>query len=173
MRRYTIVVNGTEFSVDVREIAADRFQVLLEGQTHEVVLNDDIDLPQATISPSMAVSPYGQATTGHPYSSSDAPAPMPQAAPTFAPAAASPRPVAVKSGVGRGGNVLTAPMPGTISAVDVVPGATVKRGQQLVTLEAMKMFNAIRSPRDGVVSEVLVSVTQSVAFGDVLLRFQE
>ena len=66
---------------------------------------------------------------------------------------------------------VTAPLPGLIVAVDVQPGARVSRGDALLTLEAMKMRNSIRSPRDGVVAEVLVAEGQSVGFGDVLVRF--
>jgi biotin carboxyl carrier protein len=68
---------------------------------------------------------------------------------------------------------LTAPLPGLIVAVDVLPGARVRRGDALLTLEAMKMRNSIRAPRDGVVAEVLVAEGQSVGFGEVLLRFGE
>ncbi len=44
-------------------------------------------------------------------------------------------------------------MPGTITAVEVKAGDAVKTGQVLVQLEAMKMVNAIKSPRDGVVAD--------------------
>ena len=63
-------------------------------------------------------------------------------------------------------------MPGGITKDEVEAGSTVTRGQVLLTLEAMKMYNAIRSPRDGVVAEVLVQAGQQVAYGDVLVRFQ-
>jgi biotin carboxyl carrier protein len=49
----------------------------------------------------------------------------------------------------------------------------VKRGQTVVILEAMKMKNAIRSPRDGVVSEILAQVGQTVGYGEVLVKFEE
>jgi biotin carboxyl carrier protein len=67
---------------------------------------------------------------------------------------------------------LTAPMPGTVLAVEVAPGAAVRRGDLLLTLEAMKMANPIRAPRDGVVAEVAVSAGQQVAYGDALLRLE-
>jgi biotin carboxyl carrier protein len=55
----------------------------------------------------------------------------------------------------------------------VTAGQQVKRGQTLVNLEAMKMVNAIRAPRDAVVSEILVKAQQQVAFGDELMKFEE
>lgn len=65
-----------------------------------------------------------------------------------------------------------APMPGNIIEVLVKPGDRVKYGQSLCTLEAMKMKNAIRAPRDGVIATVETSVGQTVAHGQVLMTFQ-
>ncbi len=67
---------------------------------------------------------------------------------------------------------LKAPMPGTIIEVLAKPGARVKYGQQLFTLEAMKMKNAIRSPRDGLVTSVEVEAGQTVSHGQVLVTFE-
>jgi biotin carboxyl carrier protein len=59
-------------------------------------------------------------------------------------------------------------MPGSILAVSVGIGDRVTAGQQLCVLEAMKMRNAIRAARGGVVAEVAVAPGQTVAYGDVL-----
>ncbi|MET3557608.1 biotin carboxyl carrier protein [Streptococcus rupicaprae] len=67
------------------------------------------------------------------------------------------------------GTPVTAPMPGTIIAVSAQPGATVKAGDTLCVLEAMKMENAIVAPEDGVVSEVLVTKGAQVEAGAVLV----
>ena len=64
-----------------------------------------------------------------------------------------------------------APMPGTILAVEVTPGQRIARGQLLFVMEAMKMRNPIKSPRDGVILEVLVGVGDSVHYHDPLLSF--
>jgi len=60
-------------------------------------------------------------------------------------------------------------MPGTILAILVQAGQQVAYKQNLCILEAMKMKNVIRAPRDGVVTEVCVHPGQAVAYGDVLL----
>ena len=86
-------------------------------------------------------------------------APVAAAAPA-APAAAAP--VA-------GGDAIPAPMPGTIVKVNVSAGQSVKKGEVLLILEAMKMENEIVAPKDGVVAQVLVSVGKSVATGEALL----
>ncbi len=73
-----------------------------------------------------------------------------------APVAASPTPAP------SGGESITAPMPGNIWKVLVKNGQTVKRGDVLVILEAMKMENEINAPRDGVVNHIAVSEGQTV-----------
>ena len=67
---------------------------------------------------------------------------------------------------------MVAPMPGVIVALIVAPGDEVVKGQALLTLEAMKMRNDLKSARDGRVKEVKVSAGQTVAKGDVLIVFE-
>ena len=84
-------------------------------------------------------------------------APSAPAAPAAA-APAAPAPAAAPAG----GEQVTSPMPGTILAVNVAVGDTVKRGQVLMILEAMKMENEILSPRAGTIISVDVAAGQSV-----------
>ena len=60
-------------------------------------------------------------------------------------------------------------MPGTILDVKAAQGASVKKGDILLILEAMKMENEIVAPQDGTVAQVLVSKGASVNSGDVLV----
>lgn len=60
-------------------------------------------------------------------------------------------------------------IPGRIVSVSVVPGDPVEAGQQLLVVEAMKMQNELRAPRDGVVSSVSVGVGGTIEVGDLLL----
>ena len=60
-------------------------------------------------------------------------------------------------------------MPGNITDVKVAAGQSVKRGDVLLILEAMKMENEIMAPRDGVVASVNVSKGATVNTGDLLL----
>jgi biotin carboxyl carrier protein len=66
--------------------------------------------------------------------------------------------------------VLTAPMPGVVLEVHVVPGAVLKRGDPVLVLEAMKMRNTIRAPRAAVVVAIEVEAGQPVGPGDPLVR---
>ncbi|MEG0496596.1 MAG: DUF2118 domain-containing protein [Carnobacterium sp.] len=63
-----------------------------------------------------------------------------------------------------------APMPGIIINVTVRLGETVKAGQVLCILEAMKMENEIVAPEDGIVSEIVVSKGATVEAGASLVR---
>ncbi|WP_040330850.1 biotin/lipoyl-containing protein [Clostridium ihumii] len=66
------------------------------------------------------------------------------------------------------GEKVTSPMPGTIVKINATNGATVKKGDVLFVLEAMKMENEIMSPVDGVVADVNVAKGAAVNTGDVL-----
>jgi biotin carboxyl carrier protein len=73
------------------------------------------------------------------------------------------------AGAPRDGRV-EAPMPGSIIAVHVRAGDTVKAGQPLVVLESMKMHNEITAPIDGVVRSVHCEVGDQIGFGQVLVE---
>ena len=70
------------------------------------------------------------------------------------------------------GLTLNAPLPGVIVSIDVQAGQTVKSGQQVCTLEAMKMKNAIRSDRDGVIAQVNINAGDLVKHNQPLFTFQ-
>ena len=73
------------------------------------------------------------------------------------------------SAVQRGPTVVRAIIPGRVVSVAVAPDDTVAAGQRLLAVEAMKMENELRAPRDGVVERVEVSVGQTVELGDSLV----
>jgi biotin carboxyl carrier protein len=60
-------------------------------------------------------------------------------------------------------------IPGVVVAVSVVSGDDVVAGQQLLAVEAMKMQNELRAPRDGTIERVAVGVGQTIEVGDLLL----
>ena len=103
-----------------------------------------------------AVAPAAPA----PVAAAPAAAPAAEAAPAAAPAAAA---------VTGAGEVVAAPMPGTILKVNVSQGQAVKAGDVLCVLEAMKMENDITAPKDGTISQVVTSKGASVSTGDALI----
>lgn len=84
------------------------------------------------------------------------------AAQPSAPATPAPAPVS------ESGTAVKAPMPGTILKVNVTAGQSVKAGDIMFILEAMKMENEIVAPSDGTVSQVVAAKGSSVATDDVL-----
>ncbi len=93
----------------------------------------------------------------------------PAAAPAAAPKAASPAPKAAPASSGAGAVKVSAPMPGTVVNVTVSVGQTVKKGDTVVVLEAMKMENEIAAPQDGTVASIDCAKGESVETGKVLI----
>lgn len=73
--------------------------------------------------------------------------------------------------VGEKFDELKAPMPGMVLKVLVKAGDTVKKGDGLLVLEAMKMENNIKTPGDAIVKEVLIETGDKVEKNQILIRF--
>ena len=95
-----------------------------------------------------------------------------------APAAAAPAPVAASAPApkkdaapaGAVGNIsVKAPMPGTVVNVVVTTGQSVKAGDDLVFIEAMKMETPVKAPQDATVATIEVSKGEAVDSGKVLV----
>ncbi len=129
-----------------------KYRVNVNGKAYEIEI-ELISEAEATVPVSAPVA-------------APAAAPAPVAAPAAAPA---PAPEAASASVASGeGEVVTSPMPGTIVSVNVKSGESVKKGQVLMILEAMKMENEIMAGADGTVTSVNVSVGQTVETGTPL-----
>ena len=129
-----------------------KYKVTLKGRTYEV----EVEAGEAILLDEYeAIAP-------------SAPTAAPVAAPAAAPAAAAPAPAAAPVVTGAGEPV-NAPMPGNILKVNVTNGQAVKAGDVLCVLEAMKMENEIMAPKDGTVTQVLVSKGANVDTGAPLV----
>jgi biotin carboxyl carrier protein len=136
-----------------------KYRITVDGKSYEV---DVEEMGQGVAVPLSAVAAQPTA----------APAPVAPAAPTApsAPAAEPPK-AAVASAASVQGEKLPAPMPGTILSVSVSAGQSVKKGEVLLVLEAMKMENEIVAHKDGVINGVFVQKGSTVNAGDPLVAF--
>jgi biotin carboxyl carrier protein len=167
MRRYTLTISDREFVLDVQELAADEFEVVVGGESYAVTLSGDENLNEATITPGLL--PAG----GAPRASAAAGVGRVRKEPAASSAAAPAAPAARKPSGPAGKGALCAPMPGVILEVSVKAGDAVERGQQVAVLDAMKMHNVIGAPRAGIVGEVFVVAGQNVDHGDAIIKFKE
>lgn len=130
-----------------------KYNITVNGNTYEVLVEE--------VSTGVSTAPIYTAPAA------------PVAAPVIAPAAsvATPKaaPAAKSTPAAAGSVTATAPMPGTILDVKVSVGQSVKKGDVICVLEAMKMENDIPAPQDGVVASVNVSSGASVSAGDILV----
>ena len=118
-----------------------KYNITVNGTTYEVVVEE-----------------AGEVSAAPAYSAPVVAAPAVASTPKSAPAA----PAAA------GANSVTAPMPGTILEVKVSAGQSVKKGDVICVLEAMKMENDIPAPADGVIASINVQKGATVAAGDVI-----
>ena len=150
MKQYKYTINGAQYDVTIDSIVGSKAKVEVNGVPFEVEMHGsslvEEDLPTMS-------------TEGAP-----APAAAP-AAPAAAPAAAAP---AAKSGPGAGTPV-KAPLPGVVTKILVAEGQTVKKGETVLVLEAMKMENNITAEADGNVTGICVAAGDSVMEGTTLL----
>lgn len=135
----------------------NRYRVTVDGRIYDVEIDDPHARPVTARLSGFAFSVDVEPARPEPEDDGavdDAPAPT----------------VAGDTAVG-GPQAMTAPIPGVVAAVSVKAGQTVKRGDELVTLDAMKMMNVIRSPWDGTVATVHVAMGSKVVQGEPLVTF--
>ena len=143
MKEFSFKINGAEYKCAVEEIEAGKTNVTVNGKVY-------------TVETEMAAKPAAAAPKA-------APAPKP-AAPAAAPKAEAP-----KAAPAAGGVQVKSPLPGSVIKVLVSEGQAVKKGDTLLTLESMKMENAIMAEQDGTVKQIAVTPGQNVMQDDLLI----
>ncbi|MDD3534689.1 MAG: pyruvate carboxylase subunit B [Candidatus Cloacimonetes bacterium] len=135
---------------------ARQFDVFVDGSYYLVEVSEKGGAPRVISSRPAPVAPVAPATPRP----APAPAPVASPAPVAAPAAVS-APIA-------GGENVSAPMPGMLVKYEKQLGDKVSRGETILVLEAMKMYNNIPSPVDGTLVATPLAAGANVNKGDVL-----
>ncbi|MBS4023436.1 MAG: biotin/lipoyl-binding protein [Dethiobacter sp.] len=142
-----------------------KFRVTVNGQPYDVLV-EEFGAP-ATATPTFVPTARPPAPI-QPASVPKSPPPAPLAAPPMA-VKPSPAPQSKPVQPAGGSTVISAPMPGVILNVLVSSGQSVKIGDVLLILEAMKMENEVTASTAGVVKEVAVSKGSNVNTGDLMV----
>lgn len=146
MKEYKYIINGNQYNVTIGDINDNIAQVEVNGTSYKVELEK---APAVAVKPAVvrqAVAPTKPAV---------------QTTVVNKPALVA----AGKSGV-------KSPLPGVILDIKVNVGDTVKKGQTIIILEAMKMENNINADKDGTVTAISVNKGDSVLEGSVLVTIE-
>lgn len=143
MNKFEYKVQGVDYEVEIEEMEGNIAKVSVNGIPFEVELKQPINPAKAITRPKVV-------------------APAPAAAAPVAPVA---RPAAPAGA----GSPVKAPLPGTISSINVKVGDKVNVGDTVVVLEAMKMQNNIEAENSGTVTSILVNQGDSVMEGATLI----
>ena len=138
MKQYKFRINGNEYNVDINSVEGNIASVTVNGTNYQVELENAATAPAQPVQVNAA-------------------APAPSVPKAYAPAQ--------KTSASGAGKPVTSPLPGVIIAVKVNVGDTVKAGQEVAILEAMKMENAIEAVQDGTVTAIHVNKGDSILEG--------
>lgn len=149
MNTYEYKVQGVDYKVEIEEVEGNIAKVTVNGIPFEVEMKEPV---KATVKQHVPVTP--PVSQGAKFVKPAVPAP------------AAPSPAPKEEGAGR---KVIAPLPGTITEVKVKVGDTVKAGETVVILEAMKMQNNIEAECAGTITSVLVNQGETVMEGSTLV----
>ena len=141
MKEYKYKINGNDYKVTIGDIEGNVAQIEVNGTPYKV----EIEEKQVKKSTVAAVKPAA------------------------APRTETGAKVISKPVAAGGQSAVKSPLPGVVLDFKVNVGETVKAGQLVVVLEAMKMENNINAPKDGVVKSLCVAKGDSVLEGTDLL----
>ncbi|MCF0176160.1 MAG: biotin/lipoyl-binding protein [Bacteroidales bacterium] len=155
MKEYNYTINGKKYTVVINSVNGDLARVNVNGKDYEVVT--DHAALKAAPAPKVQPAPTRPAAADKSAAPSNTPGPSQVLAAAPSPSQAS------------GGKTVTAPLPGVITGISVSVGDSVKTGQTVASLEAMKMENAIECECDGTVRAVHVQKGDSVLEGAAIM----
>jgi len=153
MKQFSFTINGNQYDVEIKSVDENKAEVEVNGFTYSVETDKVLQsvsktpklvVPQAV--PSTDITPTEHKTS--------APAPVVPAAPK----------------AGSGAATIKSPLPGIILDVFVKVGDTIKIGDKLCCLEAMKMENNINSDKAGIITKMHIEKGSTVMEGDPMIE---
>jgi glutaconyl-CoA/methylmalonyl-CoA decarboxylase subunit gamma len=147
MKKFKFTINGNVYEVDIKNVDENIAELEVNGVAYTVEVDKAL---QSTKTPKLVRSASVPSTDSHPSTVKTS------------------NPIAPK-----GSGHIKSPLPGTILDIFVKVGDTVKSGQKLLILEAMKMENSIDSDKDGKVLSISVNKGDNVMEGDIILTIGE
>jgi biotin carboxyl carrier protein len=146
MRKYELSIGDNDYKAEVKEFTEDFARIVVNDIEYEVTLKEfgrkEVTAPRQSERPAASKTPVAPKETKRP----------------------------VPVGVNGGAEGIRSPLPGLIVDVLVKEGDSVKAGQNMMVMEAMKMENQIQAPHDGTVKKVFVDKGDTVAEDDVLIE---
>lgn len=141
-------LNGAPFQWDVSQISARVYHIIKDNRSYNVEMLDEVDgnrrvKVNGTIYETQTIDRFDELL----------------------------KRLGMEKGGGSKVNELKAPMPGLVLQIAVKAGDTLKKGDRVLVLEAMKMENVIKSPADVTVASVEVEKGQTVDKNQVMVRF--
>ena len=143
MKTFKFKINGQQYNVEIKEFEDHAAVLEVNGSTYNIELDQEVKSPVAK-TPKLVRKPANlQDGQG----------------------------MVAKTG-GAGNASVKSPLPGVILDVHVKVGDALKRGQKVLTMEAMKMHNDVLAEKEGTVKAIKCSSGDSVMEGDVLVEVE-
>ena len=136
MKKFQYTINGASYDVTVYKVEDTIAEVEVNGMPYQVIIDKPVDKQVSALKRPVQQQMSASNVT-----------PLPRR----------------EKSLSRG--AIQAPLPGVILNINCQVGDTVKKGQTLLILEAMKMENTIPSDRNGIVSEIKINIGDSVPEG--------
>ncbi|MDP4282068.1 MAG: biotin/lipoyl-containing protein [Bacteroidota bacterium] len=143
MKKYSFVINGNNYEVEVLGFEENIAKIEVNGTPYSVEVKKELKIPKT---PTLVRAEPPKPTRKE---------------------SKIPRSVTTTTNV-----AIKAPLPGTIVQVLVKPGDKVTMGQKILTMEAMKMENNVLSEKDGIVRSVNVKAGDTVMQNDILAEIE-
>ncbi|MCB0730258.1 MAG: biotin/lipoyl-binding protein [Ignavibacteriae bacterium] len=142
MKKFSFTISGNKYDVELHDIEENIAQIEVNGSTYEVEIHKEIKTSKTPKLVRPQVFPTGE----------------------------SDKAKTAKPSERKGTGGIKAPLPGTILELKIKVGDTVKAGDVLLIMEAMKMENNIKADKPGTITDIKIKVGDSVLEGDLLVE---